>query len=36
MQYSFLIADLMFLLVPFAVAVYGSDLESLDRHRFRG
>ena len=30
MQYSFLIADLMFLLVPFAVAVYGNNPESLD------
>ncbi len=36
MQYSFLISDLMFLLVPVAVAVYGNVPESLDRHRFRG
>jgi hypothetical protein len=34
MQYSFLIADLMFLLVPFAVAVYGNNPESLDEITF--
>jgi hypothetical protein len=36
MQDSFLIADLMFVLVPLAVAVYGNDPESPGRHRFRG